>query len=381
LKDHNYSQVKFGSEYCFFPIDNVSGEGVEELKRAIDTLARQQKHVHMKIPVRWLSCLDEIEREADATSSSYLKLQDVQNLAKTVGIVSMSEVEAMLRLLHELGLLIRLSGTVNLRSYVVINQQWLVDQLSKIIRDPITHNDSFSERIKSAGLSCDYHTLHTNALITHDLIEFLWNDEMVEFLVDLMRETMLLSDWGFGDGVEKTYLIPSLISGEKQVIPKRIKTSCRFDFSEFSLPTGVFQRLVCLCVNQSSRKPSVNRSPSLFEFSCCIWLGPSRHDCFWLENDSRFITAHVENDNLASECFSLVQSCLRKIKYDVMGNDFSWTTSFSTPSSPGVFKTPEETAETDYNPWILATVGPVHETEGQNESDLEKVLGEFLNQL
>lgn len=132
LKDHNYSQVKFGSEYCFFPIDNVSGEGVEELKRAIDTLARQQKHVHMKIPVRWLSCLDEIEREADATSSSYLKLQDVQNLAKTVGIVSMSEVEAMLRLLHELGLLIRLSGTVNLRSYVVINQQWLVDQLSKV---------------------------------------------------------------------------------------------------------------------------------------------------------------------------------------------------------------------------------------------------------
>lgn len=86
-----------------------------------------------------------------------------------------------------------------------------------------------------------------------DILEYLWRNSKVEFLIDLMSRTLLISQWKFGDREETMYLVPSLFLKENEKLEKDTTTfdgrTCRFDFSEFFLPIGVFQRLMCLCVS------------------------------------------------------------------------------------------------------------------------------------
>ena len=48
-----------------------------------------------------------------------------------------------------------------------------------------------------------------SALASQDFIEYIWKNDELEFFVDLMKRTLLMSEWNFNK--ERYYLVPSLL--------------------------------------------------------------------------------------------------------------------------------------------------------------------------
>lgn len=169
---------------------------------------------------------------------------DVGKATKKLGL-SGQEQEMALEF-FERGLTIHLTATVTLRNVVIIKSQWLIDALGKVIRDSSIHVRQ--ENFQKFGLEKDAKTLfeEEEGIASRDLLEHLWYNDRTEFLIDLMKRTMLMSNYG-----KDKFLIPSLL--KKRDDAKLSNSACLFNFSETFLPHGLFQRLVCLCVEYVER--------------------------------------------------------------------------------------------------------------------------------
>lgn len=201
--------------------------------------------------------------------SDWVTLAEVKERGRSCGIQSVQELEDMLSLFHALGMIVHLTSTEALRSIVTVQPQWLVDAISKVIRDGTVHAFETSE-IRKARLDKDVKRMFEQALVSQDLLEFLWKDNgQAPFLLDLMRRSMLLSEWGFeGD---ELYLCPSLLKPTTAVQGSSNSEvfTCRFDFSASFLPIGVYERLICLCVAQSGNVEN-STTPQLSKQVCKV---------------------------------------------------------------------------------------------------------------
>eukprot|EP00511_Aplanochytrium_stocchinoi_P011954 CAMPEP_0204875770 /NCGR_PEP_ID=MMETSP1348-20121228/46820_1 /ASSEMBLY_ACC=CAM_ASM_000700 /TAXON_ID=215587 /ORGANISM="Aplanochytrium stocchinoi, Strain GSBS06" /LENGTH=757 /DNA_ID=CAMNT_0052032375 /DNA_START=59 /DNA_END=2329 /DNA_ORIENTATION=- len=181
-----------GEDLIIFPIDNKTGEGVDALRMKIEQVVRADPVVDQEVSMKWILLLDEILSKRK--SSSYLLLKDVQRIAKDVEISTHKEFELALSLLHDRGMLIHLTATEILKNIVIINPQWLIDSLTKVIRDDILHRFNEGEFAR-VGLKEDLKRLFEYGLASRDILEYVWDQEQVDFLLDLMERTLLLSKW------------------------------------------------------------------------------------------------------------------------------------------------------------------------------------------
>mmetsp|Transcript_29003 Transcript_29003/g.35816 ORF Transcript_29003/g.35816 Transcript_29003/m.35816 type:complete len:325 (-) Transcript_29003:238-1212(-) len=272
-----------------------------------------------------MALLDQIHSKRN--QSCYLTLSgDIRNLGLEVGIGSSVEQETALALFHERGLLIHLTSTAILKDIVVIKPQWLVDALGKVICDGNLHIDK--DQFKHVGLEEDLKATFEKGLASRDFLEYVWKGEceleQVDFFLDLMERTMLLSKWHFSEN--ELYLIPSLLNDSFVETENINGLRCVIDFSNTFLPNGVFQRLLCLCVAHSTRgkdnkrimEPCLHKTFAKIEFepSCIVHL---RED-----EEAQSITIFVGNDKFAGQYLRIVQAILRKVNHDVMGSGLSW---------------------------------------------------------
>lgn len=186
----------------------------------------------------------------------WITINEAKSIVSRYGIALGAEFEELLELFHELGVIIHLTNTSILREIIVTKPQWLMIALCKIIRDDSQHGFDIGA-VTDAGLLSDVNTLIESGLASIDLLEFVWKKREVHFLLDLMRTTLLMSDWHFGE--ERLYLIPSMLKSSTQARRGghtsllQNKADCLFDFSETFCPYGLFERLICLCVAHSGR--------------------------------------------------------------------------------------------------------------------------------
>ena len=203
-------------------------------------------------------------------TSDWVTLGEVKERGRECGIQSAQEIDDMLALFHALGMIVHLTSTEALRSIVTVQPQWLVDAISKVIRDGRIHHFEQAE-ISKARLGKDVKKMFDNALVSQDLLEFLWKENgQSVFLLDLMRRSMLLSEWGF-EG-EELYLCPALLKSSSSVNEASLQDgryTCVFDFTGSFLPIGVYERLICLCVAQSGNTAG-SVSPQLSKDVCKV---------------------------------------------------------------------------------------------------------------
>mmetsp|Transcript_29010 Transcript_29010/g.35825 ORF Transcript_29010/g.35825 Transcript_29010/m.35825 type:complete len:336 (-) Transcript_29010:94-1101(-) len=279
-----------------------------------------------------MALLDQIHSKRN--QSCYLTLSgDIRNLGLEVGIGSSVEQETALALFHERGLLIHLTSTAILKDIVVIKPQWLVDALGKVICDGNLHIDK--DQFKHVGLEEDLKATFEKGLASRDFLEYVWKGEceleQVDFFLDLMERTMLLSRWNFSEN--ELYLIPSLLTDHSFVEKENFKgPRCVIDFSNSFLPNGVFQRLLCLCVAHSIRVKANDddapnelvMEPSLHKRCATIEFEPGCITHLLEDEYAQSITISVENDEFAGKCIRVVQAMLRKVNHDVMGSGLHW---------------------------------------------------------
>lgn len=309
----------------YFPIDNKSQRGVDALRGKIESVCTAQEHVNFEVASAWMRCLDSLME----TSRPWLRLAEVKQVGIDHGVNSAEELDTMLKLFHEFGVILYFTSTENLRDIVTLDPQWLVDQISKVIRDNEIHRAKYPlQEIDRAGLTEDLEVMFRQGLASRDILEFFWSEDQRGFLIDLMRRLLLLSRWHFVSK-EEIYLVPSLLkASSKRTSLKGTTCELRFRF----LPNGVFERLICLAVEYSSQiYAQGNAQPELFHDLCTLHLEEDNTVTFMRGN--KIITVEVEREVHASQTLQVLLAMMKKLREDIMGSRFSWQVFVSSPNT------------------------------------------------
>jgi len=359
----------------FLPIDNKTSSGIVALRLMIERVTRNDEAVNDSVSMRWILLLDEIlsKRNEDR---NFLTLTDVKELGARVGVNQAEEIEAALRLYHERGMLIHLTSTEILKNIVTIVPQWLVASLSKVIRDDDVHSLDI-QNYRAVGLEEDVERTFNEALASRDFLEYVWPKSQVDFFIELMRQTLLLSLWNCSK--EKYYLVPSLLKNIYQ--GPRITGACIvFDFSNGFLPKGLFQRLLCLCIEYTSMRNSAAAKqmskPEVYQNFCSMPF--DRDHMMYLEEDStlQLITVIVQDETQAARTLEIVLSMIRKINCDVMGSGLKWKTLLEDVETGNLVNL-VSARESRLSPWFDTIAQEKKNTETIMGTDLEV----FLNML
>ncbi|KAJ8600105.1 hypothetical protein CTAYLR_003463 [Chrysophaeum taylorii] len=255
--------VLHNDSLCFFPVENTIGlrDPVHrKLKETIRETILAESYVAEQIPVRWLKLVDILEE--DARNRPFVSLEDAANIARTEA--GLDDVEVALAKFHQLGALNWWSESDELRSHVVLDPQWLVDSISLIIRDyelhglPNNYKSKWVRKLKEqAVLSdslCDELLLLAGAATT---------EETRRFLKHLMIRMSVMCPFPT-KGEHPCYLVPSLLIPSKparaeELLPWSKAQTFVVSFKKFFLPTGLFERFVCLMLRHASdHHPIVN---------------------------------------------------------------------------------------------------------------------------
>ena len=205
------------------------------------------------------------------------------------------------------------------------------------------------------GLKEDVERMMNDGILSRDLLEYMWPRGQVDFLLDLMRHTMLCSSYRFavGESNDTFYLVPSLLPKAYQhpnEMSQFNENAYTFiaDFSRTFLPIGVFERLLCMCVTYSGsimaqmsmEEQEAIGEPVLFKDSGTFWFGVTTKLSL-RSNDSEIIVSIVtsktvktnrtnaaKSGNEVRKYFSVVSTMLEKISFEIMNRRLSWETLF-----------------------------------------------------
>jgi len=136
-------QVRLAEFHQTFPnitainfVSNQTGLGMENLRKAIEEIVIQQKHVGQLLPKRY-SALEKaliLEREKKKANSlpPICKWEEYSKIAELCLIDDEKELEVATSLLHNLGSLIHFGDDEKLRDIIILHPQWLTDVMSSV---------------------------------------------------------------------------------------------------------------------------------------------------------------------------------------------------------------------------------------------------------
>jgi len=262
----------------FFPIDNTAGHAdpvLGMLLAVIEKAIREEQYVHRRIPISWYGMYDELQRVLNSGQPT-ISFNHAVELAASAGLHTggeQTELKAMLRFLHMLGILMYFNEP-GLDQVVVLDPQWLVTAATKIICEFSIH-DLEEHRTAQRTKPKSWSALTRFAELSPDLLPVLWHEHD-----EATRNQLLTLMVKFGLAVPKrdaSFLIPALLTAapervatlHKTAAPKDAQHAAYFIFSlrdqldtrqavdiptisrEGFLPTGFFPRVLGKCVSWS----------------------------------------------------------------------------------------------------------------------------------
>ena len=307
----DFPQIENVTPFTFVPISNKTNKNVIELRAAVDTIVKKQRFVRIKIPVRWLLGLNSLL----STEKAWVRLSEAEETLAEFGVTSQDEVDRFFSFFHELGTLLYFSHTVSLKEIITIHPQWVVDSICSVIRDPELHKFD-GEVLKQIGLVEDAKLLFQQGVSTRDLLEWLWKDREVDFLIELMQNLLLMNRLDTSS-MGESYLIPAMIKslGEPSLDGEQL--IFQFEFLHY----GVFERLVCLCVDYGRVLGSANEPTVKQNYVQITWNDNASAHIVKREHEIHVVVSPKE---YAASFAKAVMSMLAKIKRDVMGELFVW---------------------------------------------------------
>ena len=339
-------QTNPASSFKFFPISNKSKRGVKAVRESIERSCQDLEFLHLEVSIRWLRVLDRVLKQAP--EQPWMHLQKVREFAETLGVTTVGEVDAMLDLFHELGVLIHFGYTTALDNIVVANPQFLLREISKVIRDSSIHAYDV-EDIERCGLTSDLQRMQEQALVSLDLLEYFWGQSTTRFFIDLMRHTLLMSDWAVGKHDEKLFLVPSLLDDSMAASEWPDGPRCKFRFSKGILPEGVFSRIVCLCL-EVYRSAELDVSSEIGK--SFVFLRSNKDKSFMhLSVEGREMILTSSTLDRAEHDAVCIESMLQKVNQDIMGSGLKWKQLFLDEATDA-YVTKEAARKARLQPWF-----------------------------
>ena len=238
-----------------FVVDNTkSGSvfecpGIVHLRKEVLAVAKELPQMKEVIPIKWLRYEKALQAMKEM-GHKHISLRKAQLIASEVcKIEEDQEILTLLNFLHDQRVIIHFDDTPLLKELVVLDSQWLVDVLKKVITikpyDPkeTTEFQTLWEKFEQTGI------------LQEELLEHVWNPlfdnkETCKSLVAIMEKFSLLCPLPqLNEPCSKQYLVPSmLMSLPPKDIIKLVASAelpslfLRFDSGR--VPAGLFPRLV-----------------------------------------------------------------------------------------------------------------------------------------
>lgn len=117
-----------------FAVENSTGEGIGLLRECLEQVIRDEPYLQFPVAISWMKALDRIVMGDE----NWLSLKQVTEIFEECCTASSAkEVETMLTLFHELGVLLYFKKSESLKQIITTRPQWLVDCISCVIRDKV----------------------------------------------------------------------------------------------------------------------------------------------------------------------------------------------------------------------------------------------------
>lgn len=333
----------------FYPIDNsvgASGDAtIAALREKILESIKDKKYVTMSVPLSWIQALDKLMEKSKSESLAFMPLEQVMQVAESARVERI-HVKEMLTFFNQLGVLCYFENSEELCRLVILEPQWMVNAMTKVIRDFDLHglgdNQGWSLNDDALeSMSSDIDSLQKRGIITKRLLNKLWENEAVEnqaFLISLMKRMSLMCSWKGDFGMEmgsltqERFLIPSLYdAGVLSTFPENFgdlqltwEATFELNFQESFLPSGLFARLIALIVEHAHDVYANSRVPWLSRLKAVVSFGEAD---FFLEQNPKLNTIRVDvfERRFAREVLELLPSMIEKLRDEVLGVGLKWS--------------------------------------------------------
>ncbi|KAL3887625.1 hypothetical protein ACJMK2_000021 [Sinanodonta woodiana] len=275
-------------------IDNTKPDPMlEELKKRIFEVSKQQPHWGEETPARWLP-LEQAIMTLKASGTKIVEHSFIEeiNMSGSVKIEDRDELELFLKFHHEMGTILYFS-VEELRKKIILEPQWIIDALKSLItaetfiRQNPAITSKFREFVKTGKL-------------THELIDIIWSKEnnpefhdnkkhilgMMEQL-NIIAIPRIFSEEGQVTKEENYVLAPCMLqqkTPEEIISPKpnaQMESSpvlC-YVFTGNFLPSAIFHRLLAACIAHwpVAKKKKEHMEENLIFCGCCVFQLDKQH--------------------------------------------------------------------------------------------------------
>eukprot|EP00924_Labyrinthula_sp_SR-Ha-C_P010414 snap_masked-scaffold_23-processed-gene-5.25-mRNA-1 protein AED:1.00 eAED:1.00 QI:0/-1/0/0/-1/1/1/0/993 len=246
----------------FFPVELSTGEGVDAIKKAVDKVAQELPGFKKKIPVQWIKFLDALR--ANANSMFMRSPAEVKEVGSEFFDQAdfEGELNEVLEFFHELGYIVHLTEVDQLMNTVITDPMRFHECMYRLIFNSENKMlKNFDLNDASEDLENDIKQVEEYGIFTKPLMDFILGENVDEteklFLLNYLQYNLIFSKYGF-DGKDE-YLMPSLVNAVEPTYEEHIETfgngldlKVLFNFKGY-LTLGVFERLVCLCIQFSNK--------------------------------------------------------------------------------------------------------------------------------
>ena len=274
LEIYGILRSKIYREHLFkdvFVVNNtMSGSDHEcpdviRLREEILAVAKELPLMKEAIPLKWLRFENTLQIRKK--SDKWIPLDEAKRIARDdYKIDDGEEFSTLLNFMHDQRIVVHFSGSPDLETMVILDPQWLVDVLKKIIT--IKRYEHSDKELEALWLKLEDTGILDDRLIDHAWKHLFENQESRTSLIAIMERLNLLCSCPSSD-CNKQYLVPSMLmsppTDDVMTLLDSVKVPSLFvRFASGRVPPGLFSRLILLFLQWCSEEWSNCTSPQLF---------------------------------------------------------------------------------------------------------------------
>ena len=321
-----------------FEVDNTKSSqkpeclGVSRLREKIREVVKELSQMKEFIPTKWLN----FERKLQVLKGhKCIAVERAKQIAHECQIRDDVAFKTAIDFLHDQRILIHFDNTDKLNKLVVLDLQWLIDVMKKVIT--IKRFDDGEREFMDL-----WRTLEEKGILEEKLLRHVWDPliqkyhiekpyDTFEGLIAIMEKFSLLCSWPALDDVSSgRYLVPSMLrSHPPQRITKLIGSarlpSLFIKFESGQVPSRLFPRLVTQFLLWGKDEFWSSVVPQLYQNFARLFTAKDDDCSVVLLCRSSFIevVAHEGNDSSVVSC---AQSVFRQLlsMLECMRKEFFW---------------------------------------------------------
>ena len=300
-------------------VDNTTaGKGEKEdpsfqiIRQAADSFATTD--VAIRTPIKWVLFRKVFKKYAKENKKPVISRESVKDLAKTC-LIPQDSVDSMLSFYHDLAVFFHYSSIPSLKSSVIVDPQWLIQQMAKILA-----LRGF-EMVKNEHL---WYLLQERGILVERLYQKVLSSQKElspQGIIDILEHFLIIASIDTKKLIHqisgREYFVPSMLPGRPVMKTSGSATSnmpsavpLHLLFSTRYLPPGFFTRL--LTVMSKHTKCKVDFSSKIYRNEVQFLYGNAGQqlDKVIISENKYSISIHVER--VASrpyKCSTFIQSC------------------------------------------------------------------------